>query len=341
MMGDVEPGGDGQERFLAASDWFARMRGDQAASLRDDFEAWMADPANAAAYREMEAIWSASSEASPRVGRRRPVYLRPGLIAAGVAVALAIGFLVVQANRRSETSGIATYSSEGSKIRTIRLADGSRVTLDSSSEMRVDLGGDERRVVLLSGRARFFVAHDREHPFVVTVGDDAVVARGTVFDVRATPGATEVALIEGAVDLERRERAAPPRLLGSLRPGQQARFGANDSEPAIAPASVEPWTVGLRAGEDMRLAAIVTETNRYGTRKIVLADPALGDLRIAGAFKPSQTDDVVEAIAAAFDLTVARAPSGDIVLSRRQPVPVTRRASCLPTDFGCSRSAVA
>ncbi|RZI61479.1 MAG: hypothetical protein EOP94_00130 [Zymomonas sp.] len=344
MPGDRGEGGD---RFAQASAWFSRMRGPEAHAHRSAFAAWFDQPGNADTYREMEAIWGASAQASSAPMRRRPAYLRPGLIAAGIATALTIGYLVVYGGGGSETSAFASFSSERGRIRTVGLADGSRVTLDSNSEVRVDLTGTERRVTLVSGRARFAVAHDANHPFVVTAGEDAVVARGTVFDVQVLRGETEVALYEGAVDLERRERRAPPRVIGRLHPGQMARFAANDGEPRIVAASLDPWPSGVRPGQSMRLADVVAEANRYGTTRIVLADPALGDLRLSGGFRPADTRDLSLALAAAFDLKVAEGQAGSITLSRRRsaqtpgqdPAQATAPAS-VPVSLGvrCMKS---
>lgn len=325
----------GRDRFDEASEWFARMRGPGAGSARADFEAWRGVPGNDEAYREIEAIWTASASVSQAaVRRRRAVRLRPGLIAAGIAAALTIGFLAAHSARQAETS---IYDSERGKIRSFVLADGSRVTLDTGSRISVDLGGSERHVVLLGGRARFAVAKDADHPFVVQAGDDAAVARGTLFDVRLDAGGAEVALYEGALDLERRERRAPPRLIGQLRPGQKAVLAANDAAPAIAPVRARPWPDGVLAGEDMRLADVIAEANRYGAKRIVLADPALGDLRVSGGFRPAETRALADGMAAALDLTVSEDAGGTIVLSRRMRAPLSRAAPCPAGARACPK----
>lgn len=284
MTADIADRAGAGDRFDAASAWFARMRGPEAAAARAEFEDWLSDPPNAAAYREIEAIWAASASVS-RPSPRRRVQLRPGLIAAGVAAAVTVSFLAWNALHRTETAAI--YTSERGAIRAFTLADGSQVTLDTGSRIRVDLAREERRADLLAGRARFAVAKDPARPFVVSAGDDAVVARGTLFDVRLAAGGTEVALYDGAVDLEHRESRAPPRVLARLRPGQKATFAANDAPPAIATARGDDWTDGVLSGQGMRLADVLSEANRYGRIRITLADPALGELRVSGGFRPT------------------------------------------------------
>lgn len=313
------------DRFAEASDWFARMRAPDAAASRSEFEAWLGHAANAQAYREIEAIWAASAAISRAPNATRAATrLRPGLIAAGVATALTIGFLAWNTLHRTETA--IAYASQRGAIGSLALADGSRVTLDRASRIDVDLSGNERRVRLRAGRARFAVAKDPAHPFVVSAGDQAVVARGTIFDVALNARGVQVTLIEGAVDLERREPPAPPRLLARLRPGQSAILAANDAAPAIAASRPGDWTVGLVSGPDLRLADVLAAANRSGPAKIVLGDPTLGDLRVSGGLQTSDADRLAQAVAAALDLAVMARPDGTLVLSRKTHPPPSKSA---------------
>jgi transmembrane sensor len=54
--------------------------------------------------------------------------------------------------------------------RSVTLADGSRITLNTASRVEVDLRSDGRRIHLLEGEALFEVAHDPNRPFDVRVG---------------------------------------------------------------------------------------------------------------------------------------------------------------------------
>src|SRR5690606_3963976 len=54
--------------------------------------------------------------------------------------------------------------------RVVTLADGSKVQLDSSTELRVDYTKQARDLQLIKGQARFDVAHEPERPFYVIAG---------------------------------------------------------------------------------------------------------------------------------------------------------------------------
>jgi len=76
------------------------------------------------------------------------------------------------------------YATRIGERSTIRLADGSVVTLDTASRVSLDLTTANREVHLLGGQANFEVAKDKARPFVVYAGDRRITAVGTAFDVR-------------------------------------------------------------------------------------------------------------------------------------------------------------
>ena len=87
--------------------------------------------------------------------------------------------------------------------RTIQLDDGSRIILDTSSEVAVRLTGNRRSVTLTAGQAMFDVQGDPARPFVVAAGDTKVTAIGTRFDVRRSGAGARVILVDGRVDVRR------------------------------------------------------------------------------------------------------------------------------------------
>lgn len=318
----------GAARRAEASGWFARMRGPDAEPSREAFAAWLAEPANAEVYREFEAVWSLAGRTAPRGARAGGArcarhWTKLALIAAAVIGSVMLGYRLVGGYRpQPDADRRIAYAAPLGEIRAVALADGSRVTLDTQTRIDVRMTATTREIVLDSGRARFAVAKDATRPFAVLVRGRAVVATGTLFDVRIDGTVVSVDLIEGGVDLERRGSGAAPVRLARLRPGQRAVLAASGAPVRIAanPPSAASWTAGLLPAEGLPLAEVVAEANRYGLRKIVLADPALGRLAVSGAFRPSNTEALAASLASALDLSVARRADGAIVLSRRSSV---------------------
>lgn len=207
------------------------------------------------------------------------------------------------------------------QIRSVRLADGSSVILDTDSIVVSHLSGSARRLSLLRGRARFDVAHDTRRPFIVVAAEASVTARGTLFDVSLSPDRkVAVTLIRGVVDVKGPIDTALPhpgqRTAARLVAGQQIAFGRGEaaSKAHPAPPAGAPWPEGLLTFETTPLSEAVEEANRYSRRQIQLAAPALGTLQVSGVFRATAPRAFADSLAAAFDLRVKDEPDGNLML---------------------------
>src|SRR5262249_9940655 len=97
-------------------------------------------------------------------------------LAATLVLAIAVG-AVSHFNRN-------TYSTSVGATTAVPLRDGSKVILNTASEIRVVVTDVERAVHLEAGEAYFEVAKDRKRPFVVIAGAQRITALGTAFSVR-------------------------------------------------------------------------------------------------------------------------------------------------------------
>lgn len=316
-----------------ASDWVALIHDADAAVDRAAFERWRAsDPRHAAAYARAERAWdSAALLAQTSFGRarglpeRRRFFDRPqvryAFAVAAVLVVAVLGLSVggVGPFRPRPASQATEFASRVGQIRQVALADGSTVTLDTDSVLRIAFTGTERRLYLSQGRARFVVAHDAARPFVVMAGNGSVTARGTIFDVAVTDNRVKVVLLRGVVEVRDGRASADTAqpAIARLSPGQQISFGT--AEPLVAPqpaATIDArWTAGMLSFDSTRLADAIAQANRYSTAKISLADPALGDLRITGAFHAGDAVGLADSIAESLGLRAAKTPQGDVVIS--------------------------
>lgn len=306
------------------------MRGSNAFRHNRRFKAWLdADPRHRATYERLVSRWDASylltqSDAvesylqTPVSRFSGPARIAAALAALVLAIA-ALGLaLLIGVHPRPNGAEMATAIGQR---KTVVLADGSRLELDADSAISTQITKHSRTVRLLRGRARFAVATGIA-PFVVLAGDAVVTARGTEFDVdRVATDQVDIVLIQGSVDIARRSRFAlfgPERLMqltGHERVSLRARGMA--VSPLGAPASAQDWTVGPLSFDQTPIADALVEANRYSPRKIRLASPALAGLEITGVFDTSASSDLAQGLARALDLSLATAPNGDFVLSRR------------------------
>lgn len=315
----------------AAGDWLARRQEPASPDVERAFAVWLdADPRHRIAYAQAERHWQDSSLlADSDVGRTRKLVRAPFLMrhsthvaaaSLGVVVLLGIGGVGLLRYESPlelvSPAQAATYETALGEIRTISLADGSQLTLDTATRVRITFSASERKVSLERGRARFRVAPDGKRPFTVTIPGGTVVARSTLFDVSVESGSPVVAVIEGRVDLTSTSDAAfrPARTLAA---GQTADM-VNADTPRPTLSTETQWVSGMLALDGGPLGEAVAAINRYNRIQIRLAEPELARLSVAGAFQVRNPDAFARAVAATFGLGIDRSDPG-VLLLRRAP----------------------
>jgi len=307
-----------------AAAWIARMRGPEADRSRLAFERWRAaSPLHREIYAEMQAISSGARQLGAgalarehfaRQARPRRFVRSAGALAFAVFLLVGIGVAALLLAHRPGPSAAAgaTIASAVGRIDRIRLSDGTMVTLDTDSAVVPVFDGARRLVRLSRGRARFDVARDAARPFLVEAGDRAILDRGTVFDVALGRQGVRVALLRGAVEVRGRGPVA------RLAPGQMFVERRDGGVPAVSAsaAGAERWVEGMLSYNGAPLADVVADVDRYSARKLRLADPALGSLRVTGMFRAVPVEASAKALAASLRLRLSSAANGDLVLSR-------------------------
>jgi transmembrane sensor len=324
-----------------AAVWVARLHGpDRSVAMERECLAWQARSAeHREAFERCTETWqdvprvslaNAYAGAAPVGGsldRSRRSFR--WIATAAVAVVVAGTALLVQPWR-----GDDVYSTGVGEQHQVLLDDGTRMSLNTDTRVRVDLGSDRRDVLVVRGEALFEVGKDPKRPFVVRAADSEVEALGTTFAVRFTPddartGQTlSVTLIEGQVAVRPVARGggtggpAPGQAM-SLQAGERVRFIA--SAVAVAPRVDRPnidavmaWKRSEAVFDDVALADAVAEMNRYTRTPIVLLDaPALAGLRISGLYRTSDSAGFARAVAALHGLRVHEG-QGRLELARPQ-----------------------
>lgn len=319
-----------------AGQWLARLQGDAAPDAERDFNAWLeADPVHRRAYDQVARDWRDSVMlADSEIGRTRKLGRAPFLMrrsthvgAASLGLAAVLGLVTVGLVRQDGPFALvspaeaATYRTAIGEVRTIRLSDGSQVTLDTATLVRVTFTTGNRRVALERGRARFRVAPDSRRPFIVAVDGGEVVARDAVFDVSVTDRPARVAAIGGPVELRSVAPAAEaePR---TLEAGQQVAFGGSLTPKPISRAEAR-WTSGMLGLDATPLGDAVVAINRYNGVQVRLADQRLAGLSVTGAFRARDPQEFARAVAAMFDLDVDRSNIAAITLAPRRPAGIS------------------
>ena len=348
----------------AAAHWVVRRDArDLAAGEEAEFAAWLADPVNAEAYDRADgamALFDMDHGADPNLRALRqaaldaaPAPRRLFRIAGGALLAASlVGVVTLVGIERSNNplqpakpapivvaqapdkvpaqANAGDYTTGVGERRTVRLADGSSVTLNTRTKMTVAFTAGRRLIRLVRGQALFEVAHDRSRPFVVEAADRQVTALGTIFEVRVDPGRVNVVLIRGRVVVDRTREAmnsfgGAPMAPAFLKPGEEfsAELGAPQRVAAVNVERQLLWRDGFVEFDDEPLGLAVAEINRYANRPITLRDDGVGALHLSGVFRTGSPDGFIDAVGAVLPVEAKPTAQGGIELSLA-PAPAAR-----------------
>lgn len=320
-----------------AQRWFARLLAPDCGDVeRAAFARWRAaDPAHDAAYRMVEGVWSSSADLreDPAIAEAlqdalRPTKRRRGSrsewwpsLAAAASVVL-VTAAVLWFVWPTEVPPAVRYATMLGEQRVVTLEDGSRVVMDTNTELLVQFDKRARTLTLQQGQADFAVQSDAERAFVVHAAGGTITATGTQFQVRAMGNEGTVTLLEGQVVVANGEGAR--RQTTTLAPNERieirsgGRLTGHQPIPEAELASLRGWTEGNLVVKEWTLATAVQEMNRYSATKLRLAEPSLGDIPVSGVFKAGDQTSFALALEYGWSLKADQRPAeSEIILSRK------------------------
>lgn len=241
----------------------------------------------------------------------------------GVAAALVL-VLALAAVMAYWTQTRHIYTTNIGEQRTVNLDDGSTVTINAKSSIRVSYDEHQRVIDLLDGQALFKVAADSARPFIVTAGTSTIRALGTQFDVYRKMSDTVVTVVEGRVSVTPQKTGVATVLTAAelLGAGEQAIVtpkATQISRPAHMEA-VTAWTTGLLVFDKTPLREVVVEFNRQNVRPLVIDDDTLQDVAISAIFPASGSDRIVKFLEDRLGVSVTEDRDG-IHISRSAATP--------------------
>ncbi|MEW6629123.1 MAG: FecR domain-containing protein [Pseudomonadota bacterium] len=306
--------------------WFIRMRGPHSKSDEAMLRAWLDEaPEHRSTYAWAEQHFGSAAllKESTRHGRQRRT--KPGFqlisaaIAASFVAVIALGVIFRPGDRPFESSQLAktpqALRTLSGQIYSTDLGGGIQVVMDADSGVTVSISDTERRLRLEGGRARVSVQHD-SRPFIMEAGDGELFTQAGSFDIgRSNEGRIEIAVLSGEVELRKLLRPAILRA-GSRRfkAGQSLAYRSGDTRsislthPAI---DYRDWPDGWAEYRSVPLSILTADANKYALKPIHIEGAGLGELRVSGRFRLTQTDLFTARIAELFNLRVDRKADGN------------------------------
>lgn len=302
-----------------AAEWFAVLSADTVdAAERQAWQHWFdSSAAHREAWRRVERV-NARFSALPDPASRKALQAagagRRSAVKALMLLCLVGGSAALFARRdgRNGRNALellaalaADYRTGTGDIADLALADGSRAWLNTASAANVAYTAELRRIVLRRGEILVETAHDAHQtprPLVVDVHAGRLLALGTRFSVRSLDDGVQLAVYQGAVQVD----AAGQGGRRVVPAGFQLTFDA-DRIGALRPADPDQaaWTRKLLIATQMRLDDFLAQLGRYRHGHLG-CDPAVAGLRLVGSYPLDDTDRALALLEATLPVQVRR-----------------------------------
>ncbi len=309
---------------LAVS-WVTRLHSaDCTGEERHDFEIWLAESeAHRAAYRQVEAFWQGLSQLEPLTAPQLTAartYLRkarqsrralPGKRLAGVlSLALIAGFSPFGWSWLSTDS----YRTGKGESASIQLGDGSRIDLNTDTELSVHYAWTRRSVKLERGEALFSVVHNADKPFEVFAAGGRIQDIGTRFNVYQQTDRVSVTVLEGEVSVA----AGQNSVAQNLTPGQQLSYDSTGKISDVAHADTDTataWQKGRLVFKGQPLSVVLEQLGRYHDVSLQIQGPRLQELKVSGVFPTDNLNLTLNTIAGALPIKVTQTTTNSFVIA--------------------------
>ena len=328
-----------------ASLWVARLDRGLSDDERLQLDDFLSTAEARAAFLELAALSDRLNELAelvpatePRSAGSRPVYLRYGM-AAGFLLLAVLGLAYLSGALTSDVQQLpapqlVVYETSVGEQSIVTLQDGSRVSLNTDSQLRVAFTDSGRLAILDRGEAHFAVASDAYRPFSVRSGPCLVQVLGTRFSVyRRNDDTTEVVVEEGAVRVAATGDAELSSARGSTRPPKLIvggdRLTAGDvglfregggTVTAVDELTLDAklsWRDGRLVFRGETLEEALADIGRYTSTRFEFLDEKAKGISVAGVFKSGDVDGLLQTLAANFHIAYQRFDDELILISLR------------------------
>jgi ferric-dicitrate binding protein FerR (iron transport regulator) len=202
-------------------------------------------------------------------------------------------------NQQEESVVMQTVSSRQGMVAEFSLPDGTKVWLNSGSELQFPVQFQSGlREVNLKGEAFFEVVKNVKQPFRVNTRELNIDVLGTSFNVISYEDEiqTEVILIEGKVVLSSGEGKVIKEF-GGLEPGQRAIYTEESQTVNIEEVNTEKyiaWLDGNLVFQDDSMEDVVKRLDRWFNIEIVIEDSEINEYIYKATFRNENLKQVLD-----------------------------------------------
>lgn len=337
-----------------AAVWITKLDRGLTSAEHQALQDWLDNDANKQAFLMMASTWdkvdSLSQLASlfqPTIqkNQRKKFTQKPLTLAASVMLCVlclwsySSGLLRLDSDvnqiASQQVSTEKVYQTAVGQHSTINLTDGSVLTINTNSLVKISFTHSQRLINLIKGEIFIDVAHDKNRPLSVIVNDTVFQAVGTAFNVKksfneniellVTDGTVmiaEVALNESLGD------AQTPTILSldtrhthSALPGDKviisiaeqvkqetARLNSEEMEVSLG------WLERKLIFRGQTLLEAMDEVSRYTDAKFIIPQTSLQQRKIAGVFQTNDIELLLDTLYENFNIHHQKTQHGKILL---------------------------
>lgn len=206
-----------------------------------------------------------------------------------LAISLSTGLVVHQQTPWQRL--VADTSTRIGERKTLDMADGNRLLLNTDTAVSLSTVEDQYRLVLHRGEILIDSASINRRPFYVETPFGEVQAASS-FMVRLDSNAARVNAQQGELLLTPRRGPSETIIASEGR----LLTDTGIQRWAVPDFQLDSWIDGIIAARDMRLADLLAELSRY-RQGYIRCDPRIADLRVSGSFQLENTQSTLEFLA--------------------------------------------
>lgn len=316
-----------QIRETAAA-WFYRLQHmDIEHPDRSRLEAWLLEnTAHQAAFQEVEDISrklnsmhevdKLSSALKHRHLNKRSSRIKTSVTILGFALCAVMGHLGYQHWQTQPLSQLSASANVG-QTRTEQLEDGSRLTINSKSELEITYYRDKRLARLKRGEVIFEVVPDADRPFIVDSGNARITVLGTRFAVNRLSNLVRVSVDHGRVKVESQQNSASDHSKPVILTNQQVAEIAPQGQPARVNRSADDgfsFAQGVVTFDNAGIEEVTETLTRYRETPIVVQHAALVPQKISARVSAQNIEGFLSRLPKLMPVEV-RSESGQTIVS--------------------------
>ncbi|MDN5095502.1 FecR family protein [Aliarcobacter butzleri] len=202
------------------------------------------------------------------------------------------------------------YKTQFSSLKQEILPDGSKLSIDTKSNLQIEYFKDKRKVFLENGQVLFEVAKDKSRAFIITSGKTSIEVVGTKFEVKNLEHITTVSVEEGVVKVSfNNHTLLPNQDISLLKKGEKIVISDLGKITYLGKTDIEeiaPWRNDELIFRKITLKEAFDTFSRYQDLKVEFQNKNFENKLFSGKFNTLEIDKFLFAIQKIYPIKIVK-----------------------------------